>query len=280
MKAQKLYTLLAILCFLFSVSTQTVAAAQTSWETLTPGAKIRLVTSNQKDDDGIVWATIEVDLDEGFKTYWQKPGETGIPMHIDWAASQNIEAIESEWPLPKAEMSYGYLDYVYYGQVSFPLKLSLKEDAQSAELNLSLNLGVCSNVCIPVRWQGALDLDLAKPSIAGDFRIKSARASVPMPDMRDDAPFKRVFLDKQQNVLLVEEASDPLSNSSLIIDLPHSSLLFGLPHSRPESDLLSVESLGETDLSTLLDEEIRIIYDSEMGPFMQLVKIELLKMVD
>jgi DsbC/DsbD-like thiol-disulfide interchange protein len=280
MKAQKFYSLIAILSFLFSVSTQTVAAAKTSWETLTPGAEIRLITSNKKDEEGFVWAAIEIALDEGFKTYWRTPGETGIPMQIDWSASKAVETLHAEWPMPLREVSYGYLDYVYYDRVSFPLKLQLSEGANKATLNLSLNLGVCSNVCIPVRWQGDLKIDLAKPSVAGDFQIKSARALVPVLDEREDAPFNAVYLDKDAKTLLVEAARDPLSNKTLILDLPHSALLFGLPHSRPESDLLSVESLGETDLSTLLGEEIRLIYDSETGPFMQLVKIELLKKVD
>lgn len=280
MKSQKTGKLFAILFCLFSVSTQTVAAAQTSWQVLTPGAEIRLITSNKLDGDGFVWAAIEISLDKGFKTYWQNPGETGIPMQIDWAAAQNVRALSALWPFPTREESYGFLDYVYYDQLNVPLKLQLEEGAQRAVLDLALFLGVCSDVCIPVKWQGRLEIDLAKPSFSNAFRVQSALVNVPAIANADEALFRSVSLDAENNVLEIKKSSDERANTSLIVDLPHSSLLFGLPHSRPESDLLSVESLGKTDLSTLVGEEIRLIYDSERGPFEQLIKIELLKKVD
>ena len=255
-------------------------AAQTDWYKIAPGTELRLLSTNKLDQSDTLWAAVQIRLADGWKTYWRNPGETGIPLVLDWGKSENIEKVEISWPLPKRSQAYGYLDYIYEQEVTLPLAIKLKDFKDIADFKASLTLGVCSDVCIPVQWNGALKLDQTKPSIANSFRIESAMAHVPQIDARNERPFSKIGVDIEKNQLVITPAADPLSNSSLILDLPNSSLLFGLPHSRPELGLLTVESLGEFDLSTLVDQKVQLIYDSAQGPYTQLVKIGLVKMVD
>lgn len=280
MKARNPYTLMTLVAALFLFSIQSVVSSETAWEDIAPGAKIRLISSNKADENGSFWAAIQLDLAAGWKTYWRNPGETGIPLTMDWEQSLDISSADIRWPFPKRSEDYGFVDYIYEGRVTLPVELRLIDQDGPAQFNVSLNMGICSDVCIPVSWSGALSLDPALPSTSNGFRIQAAKSTVPRIDDRVDAPFAFVGYDIASNLLVLPRAEDPLSNKSLIVDLPNKSLLFDLPHSRPELGAMTVASLGGSDLSTLLDQEVRLIYDSKQGPYSKLVKIELVKVVD
>ena len=280
MKARNPYILVTLVASLLLFSIQSVVSSETAWEDIAPGAKLRLISSNKADENGSFWAAIQLDLADGWKTYWRNPGETGIPLTMDWQQSLDVVSADIRWPFPKRSEDYGYVDYVYEGRVTLPVELKLADQDGPAQLNVALRLGVCSDVCIPVSWSGILQLDPTSPSASNGFRIQSAKAIVPQTDDRASAPFAFVGYDAENNLLVLPTAEDPLSNKSLIVDLPNKSLLFDLPHSRPELGAMTVASLGGSDLSTLLDQEVRLIYDSKQGPYSKLVKIELVKVVD
>jgi len=50
--------------------------------------------------------------------------------------------------------------------------------------------------------------------------------------------------------------------------------------SEPETRFMTVASLTDFDLSTLVDRKIRLTYDSADGPFTTLIKVEALSRVD
>lgn len=261
-------------------ATQTVFANETSWQEVAPGAHLRLITANKQSNEGYVHAAVQLRMEQGLKTYWRIPGETGIPMVADWSGSHNIESATIMWPMPTRSMDYDVMDYVYEGDLIFPLQVTLSNDEQMGTLNARLNLGICSDICVPVLWKGSLQIDLEKPSTGHAFRIQAAYAKVPIEDDRADAPFEKMGYNVALDQFITLPAADPLTNKTLILDLPKSLLLFDLPHSDPESGLLTVESLADFDLSTLVGQQIRLTYDSAVGPFTKLVKIETLSRVD
>lgn len=265
---------------LLLIATQTVFASETPWQELAPGAQLRLISSNKLSEKGQVLAAVQIHMAPGLKTYWRIPGETGIPLSANWQGSENVETGSFEWPFPKRIMDYGVMDYVLEGDVTVPLNIVLTDQSANALLVGVLNLGICSDICVPVRWKGELAIDLAKPSPANAFRIQTAYAQVPVLDERANAPFARVGFDADLNQLVLAQAKDPVSNLSLIVDLPKTSLLFDLPQSGPESTFMTVENLTDFDLSTLVDQQIRLTYDSAEGPYTKLVQVEALDRVD
>lgn len=272
------FAMLALLLLLNA--TQTVLANETPWQEVAPGAQLRLISANKQSQEGYVHAAVQLRMAPGLKTYWRIPGETGIPLVANWDGSTNIEDATIMWPMPTRSMDYDVMDYVYEGDLTIPLQVELLDQNRTAILNTRLNLGICSDICVPVLWKGVLPIDLNSPSAGHSFRITAAYANVPIEDDRADAPFDVIGYDAEFDRLVMRPSKDPLSNKTLILDLPKSSLLFDLPHSDPESGLLTVESLVEFDLSTLIDQQVTLTYDSVDGPFTKLVKIEALSRVD
>ncbi|MBT3809658.1 MAG: hypothetical protein HOF99_09175, partial [Rhodospirillaceae bacterium] len=57
-----------------------------------PKADIRLISATTAVGDlETIPLGLEVRLDDGWKTYWRSPGDAGIPPHVEWENSGNLE---------------------------------------------------------------------------------------------------------------------------------------------------------------------------------------------
>ncbi|MCB1720436.1 MAG: hypothetical protein H6860_05820 [Rhodospirillales bacterium] len=110
-------------------------------------------------DGGNGVAMLEVELEDGWHTYGQDPGDAGLPPRFEWEGSSNLKDVEIEWPetFEKREMDMFTVN-AYEGTIHFPLAIT-PEDAQGdVALKLGLKLMVCKDICIPSTVDLALDL--------------------------------------------------------------------------------------------------------------------------
>ena len=124
-------------------------------------SQVRLISpitnnNNQKE----IYLGLEYQLQEGWKTYWQSPGDGGFPQEIDWSNSFNIKTLEIEWPTPMQFEILGMQSIGYSDHVIFPLKIVLENESQLTIIILDINYLVCKDICIP----GNAHLELNIPS--------------------------------------------------------------------------------------------------------------------
>lgn len=98
-------------------------------------------------------AALQLDLASGWKTYWRAPGEAGFAPRLDFAASGNIRSVRVLWPTPHAFDQDGIRVIGYKGRVTLPLEIRTAQAGAPAELNGTLDLGICATICVPVRLQ-------------------------------------------------------------------------------------------------------------------------------
>lgn len=128
-------------------------------------------------------AGVEVQLPDGWKTYWRNPGDAGgVPPSFDWSKSGNLASAKVLYPAPKrfSDGGGGGDTVGYKGTVVFPVELTAKDPAKPIDLHLDLDYGVCKEICIPAQ----ADLSLAiPPGKAGDQSPELAEAlkHVPAP---------------------------------------------------------------------------------------------------
>lgn len=142
-------------------------------------AAVRLVDGGAADPTGPRRVGLELRLDQGFKTYWRTPGDSGVPPQFDWSGSTNVAGVAVKWPAPHrfddaAGSSIGYSEGVL-----LPLEISLKDPKAPATLRLALDYAVCGTLCIPAHGDATLDL---APGLGGSLhsaRIEDALARVP-----------------------------------------------------------------------------------------------------
>jgi DsbC/DsbD-like thiol-disulfide interchange protein len=152
-------------------------------QTSTPSAamqgfhsRARLMSGGQQGD---IWlAGIEITLDQGFKTYWRTPGDSGLPPRFDWSGSENVAATEVRWPAPSRHEDAAGVAYVYGKRVVLPVLVKPKDKDKPVKLALKAEYGVCKDICIPAHAD--LGLDLAGED-SGRGAIEAALAKVPLP---------------------------------------------------------------------------------------------------
>ena len=95
-------------------------------------------------------AVLVIELNEGWHTYGDPPGDSGLPPRFNWENSTNVEGVEVSWPepIPKREMDMFDIN-AYEGQVSFPLNITPENADKNVSLGLNLQIMVCNEICIP-----------------------------------------------------------------------------------------------------------------------------------
>ena len=116
-------------------------------------------------------AAVEITLAEGWKTYWRFPGDAGgVPPAFNWEKSENLASVTVLYPAPKRMTDKAGDTLGYKDAAVFPVVLQAKDPAKPVALRLTLDYGICKDVCIPVEAELSVDipagaLDALPPSV-------------------------------------------------------------------------------------------------------------------
>src|SRR5436309_312013 len=73
-------------------------------------------------------AGVELQLPEGWKTYWRTPGDAGgVPPTFDWSKSDNLASVKVLYPAPKRFSDRAGDTVGYKGTVVFPVEVIPKD---------------------------------------------------------------------------------------------------------------------------------------------------------
>jgi DsbC/DsbD-like thiol-disulfide interchange protein len=184
-------------------------AGATAWADLHAG-RARLVSGPAKAAGASYLAGVEIVLAEGWKTYWRMPGDAGVPPVFDWTGSANVASVKVLYPAPKRMAEAGGQVIAYKGSVLFPVEVTPQEPGKPVGLKLTLELGICREICIPATANFDLAIVPGQPGPAAP-QIAAALAQVPRPHAArrpGDPELKRVAVDRGGAVprLVVEAA--------------------------------------------------------------------------
>jgi thiol:disulfide interchange protein DsbD len=131
-------------------------------------------------------AAMRLKHDEHWHTYWQIPGDSGLPTRIQWKLPPGWSAGPVEWPLPQRLPVGPLMNFGYEGEVLLLTTLTPPANLTAGTKVALAARGewlICKDVCIP----GGADLKLELPvrESAGPSRraalFASMRARVPAP---------------------------------------------------------------------------------------------------
>jgi thiol:disulfide interchange protein len=128
----------------FALSGNTVA---------TDNVKARLVSEVAAVGPGqTFWVALELDIRDGWHTYWRNPGDSGEPTKLAWQLPPGFTAGDIVWTTPHRFeiaplVNYGYAKHaVHLVQITAPKDLKA---ATPLSLAAKASWLVCSDVCIP-----------------------------------------------------------------------------------------------------------------------------------
>lgn len=150
------------------------------WLPLHAGSRIRLV-GVASDAAGGVNGGIEIELAEGWKTYWRMPGEAGVPPQFEWQNSTNAAEVRVLYPAPARLAEPGAETIGYKKHVLLPFAAKAATRGKPVGLKLEAEFGVCKDICVPAQATLALELPVAVGSRPLPALLEEAQARVPGP---------------------------------------------------------------------------------------------------
>lgn len=256
---------LPVLLGSFAVLLSPAFAGETPWQEIAPGVQLRLISTGVIKPDGTTLLGLEIDMPETTKTYWRVPGDTGLPLELDFTGSTGVTGHKVLWPYPLRQDTEDYLDYVYLGPTILPVEVSVEPGHPDAEI--SAMLGVCSDICLPAQASFSLALSDAAPDRPNGLRLKQALATTPIAWEDGPEPIDNVQLRADEAMLAVRVSDDTIDPASLIAATEAGEPLFGTPQKSPEPDLVLIPILGKGGAADLGSQDVQLTFMTDMGAF-------------
>ena len=216
--------LMLVLAFVVTTGLLPARAVEEPWVGAT-NSKLRLFGGMAKTKEGEqLMAGIELRMDDGWKTYWRNPGDSGVPPQFDWSGSTNLKEAKVLYPAPHRFIDANITSIGYSGEVVFPVRLTPERPGEPIELKLAFDFGLCKSLCIPN--QAKLSLKLAPGAILNEADAKILNASldrVPRPVALGALPAIgkiEAKLDAEKPSIVIEALFPPgVAGTDLFVDL-------------------------------------------------------------
>lgn len=128
----------------FALSGNTVA---------TDNVKARLVSEvSAVGPDQSFWVALELDIRDGWHTYWRNPGDSGEPTKLTWQLPPGFTAGDIVWTTPHRFVIAPLVNYGYAKHAVHLVQITAPKDLKAGTpvtLSAKASWLVCSDVCIP-----------------------------------------------------------------------------------------------------------------------------------
>jgi len=175
----------------------------------------------------------------GWHTYWEFPGDAGIPTELKWDLPSGWKAGPIQWPIPLKLSEPGDIQiYGYHDEVLLMMQITPPSRIESASVKLAgeANWLVCEKICIPGSAKVQLDLPVgaqSTPANAELFAKFRDRLPKPLPPGAGSA----LHWSRQANEFRLTIADKSLARDSVdFFPLPDSSTLIGHPRQEQSAD--------------------------------------------
>jgi DsbC/DsbD-like thiol-disulfide interchange protein len=225
-------------------------------------AKSRLLAA---DSAGQFLAFVEIQLPEGWKTYWRNPGDAGgLPPSFDFSKSENVAAARVLYPAPKRLTDRAGDTIGYKGGVVFPVEIDAAAKDKPIHLRLAMNFGVCREICVPLEVHHELTV---APGAAGAVDGALAETLAHVPRDRADAKLKlnTVKAETTGGPRIVFDAAIPAGaeDADLFVEAPEG--LYVPMVKRTGEGQFTATIASEAELKQLLGQPLKVTLVSKAG---------------
>ena len=107
------------------------------------------------------WLGLQITHQPHWHTYWQNPGDSGLPTQLSWTLPAGLQAGAIAWPLPKKIPIGTLANYGYEGSMLLSVPITVAANATlpaTLPIQLKAEWLVCRQECIP--QEGTFQLQL------------------------------------------------------------------------------------------------------------------------
>lgn len=127
------------------------------------------------------WLALVVDTRPGWHTYWENPGDSGLPTQIDWTLPDGYAAGPIAWPAPERLPVGPLMNYGYSGGVVLLTRVTPPQTLPAdgvPRVVAEARWLVCEEICVPEEATLGLTVG-ADPQTVDPARIAAARGALP-----------------------------------------------------------------------------------------------------
>ena len=210
---------------------------------------IRLLAGSRAGN--VLLGGVEVQLENGWKTYWRTPGDSVVPPRFDFSRSDNVEKVTILFPAPMAfNDGGGGVSFGYDKHVVLPLRIVPKDTSKPVTLRGELNYAVCQKLCLPV--EARAEIAFTNSASTQDGVLTAALNSLPKPAQIGDGgslALRRVVREDRRVIadVLVSDPKQQAARVSLFAEGPTPDWALPVPKAAPPSPAGEVRFAFELD---------------------------------
>jgi DsbC/DsbD-like thiol-disulfide interchange protein len=157
-------------------------------EVATQHVTARLISESASIGPGqTVWVSLELDIRDGWHTYWRNPGDSGLATHLTWDLPSGFTAADIQWAAPHRFDLAPLVNFGYSARAEHLVRITAPASLHTGPpvtLSAKADWLVCSTVCIPESARLQLKLPAVASAGAADPTVSdlfsNARREVPM----------------------------------------------------------------------------------------------------
>lgn len=169
------FILFGLLGYFFLLSWHITSYGSTEEESPVKAQLIAEVKSIQSGKS--FWVALRLQMDEHWHTYWQNPGDAGLPTTIEWDLPEGFVAGEILWPFPQRIEEPPLVTFGYEGEVLLLNEIrapKILKPGLSVKIKARAEWLMCKESCIP----GSAELLIKLPVVEKNPEIDLAMAEL------------------------------------------------------------------------------------------------------
>ena len=120
----------------------------------TDHAEVELISEQETIRPGeSFWIGVRIDMQDGWYVYYRNPGDSGMPMMVEWLHEKDFQIGEIQWPYPQwLDVSGGLTSYGYYDKMLYMMEATAPSDLTPGEeytLIAEADWLICEDICVP-----------------------------------------------------------------------------------------------------------------------------------
>ena len=170
--------------------------------------------------DGSRKIGLEIELEPGWKTYWREPGDAGVPPYFDHSASANVAALDIDWPAPHRFVDGSGMSIGYKNTVVLPITVKPESTALPVLLSLSVEYGVCREICVPATGTARIMLPRTEDEDSEAKRTLDRFSTLIPTEPTADLAVTEVAGEDGKALVVRSRLADPKAPSDLFVEGP------------------------------------------------------------